>query len=41
VTAIPTSIGSELRQKERFARAKTKGRTGRMQGLTMVRTPPR
>jgi hypothetical protein len=41
VAAMPTSIGSVLRRKGWPARAKTNGRTGRMQGLTMVRTPPR
>ena len=37
----PTSIGKPLLTNVRSARAKTKGRTGRMQGLTMVSTPPR
>jgi hypothetical protein len=41
VTAMPTSIGNPLRTKGRSALANTKGRTGRMQGLTMVRTPPK
>ena len=41
VAAMPTSKGSELRRNERFARANTNGRTGRMQGLRMVSTPPR
>ena len=41
VSAMPNSIGNPLRTNGRSARANTKGRTGRMQGLTMVRTPPR
>ena len=41
VTAIPASSGSPLRENGRSARAKTKGSTGRMHGLTMVRTPAR
>jgi hypothetical protein len=40
VTAMPASIGNPLRAKGRSALANTKGRTGMMQGLTMVRTPP-
>jgi hypothetical protein len=39
--AMPTSIGRPLRKNGRSARASTKGITGRMQGLTMVNTPPR
>jgi hypothetical protein len=41
IAAMPSSIGTVLRQNERSARANTKGRTGRMHGLTMVRIPPR
>jgi hypothetical protein len=41
VSAMPASIGSPARRNGRSARAKTKGSTGRMQGLRMVRTPPR
>ena len=41
VAAIPMRRGSPLRTKGRSARAKTKGRTGRMHGLTIVSTPPR
>ena len=41
VAAMPTSNGSPPRAKDRSARANTKGRTGRIQGLTMVRAPPR
>jgi hypothetical protein len=41
VAAIPASIGRVLRRKLRPARANTKGSTGRMHGLTIVRTPPR
>ncbi len=41
VIAIPASIGSVLLRKLPPARAKTNGSTGRMQGLTMVSTPPR
>jgi hypothetical protein len=41
VTAMPTSSGKPLRMKGRSARAKTKGSTGRMHGLTIVRTPAR
>ena len=36
VTAMPASIGSPLRRNGWSARAKTKGSTGRMHGLTMV-----
>jgi hypothetical protein len=39
--ATPMSIGSPLRTKGRSALANTKGSTGRMHGLTMVRMPPR
>ena len=41
VAAMPASIGSVLLTKLRSARAKTKGSTGRMHGLTIVRIPPR
>jgi hypothetical protein len=41
VNAIPASMGSVLRAKLRPVRAKTKGSTGRMHGLTIVRMPPR
>ena len=41
VSAIPTSNGRPLRTKGCPVRAKTNGSTGRMQGLTMVSTPPR
>jgi hypothetical protein len=41
VAAMPASIGRVLRRKLRSARAKTNGSTGRMQGLTMVKIPPR
>src|SRR5580692_4215415 len=39
--AIPANIGRPLRTNERSARANTNGTTGRMQGLTIVSTPPR
>jgi len=41
VAAIPASIGSVLRTNGRSARAKTKGSTGRMHGLRIVRMPPK
>ncbi|MEI9886309.1 MAG: hypothetical protein WDN08_07360 [Rhizomicrobium sp.] len=41
VSAMPSSSGNPERRKGRSARANTNGKTGRMQGLTMVRTPPR
>src|SRR5215472_3737476 len=41
VTAMPTNIGRPLFAKERSTRANTNGSTGRIQGLAMVRTPPR
>ena len=41
VSAMPASSGRPLLAKGWSARAKTKGSTGRMQGLTMVSTPPR
>ena len=41
VTAMPASIGRPLRRNGRSARANTNGSTGRMQGLRMVRAPPR
>ena len=41
VAAMPASKGRVLRAKLRSARANTNGSTGRMQGLTMVSTPPR
>ncbi|MCY1419175.1 hypothetical protein D9M71_347580 [compost metagenome] len=41
VSAIPASSGPLLRQNGSPVRANTKGNTGRMQGLTMVSTPPR
>ena len=41
VSAMPASIGNPLRRNGRPAPANTKGSTGRMQGLRMVRTPPR
>src|SRR6516225_6957106 len=41
VTAMPTNIGRPLFAKGRSARANTNGSTGRIQGLMMVRTPPR
>jgi hypothetical protein len=41
VTAMPATNGSPLRRKGWSDLAKTKGSTGRMQGLTMVSTPPR
>ncbi len=37
----PISMGRPLCTNLRSARANTNGRTGRMQGLTMVSTPPR
>src|SRR5579863_5899234 len=40
VAAIPSSSGSVLRAKGCSLRASTKGTTGRMQGLRMVRAPP-
>jgi hypothetical protein len=39
--AMPISKGRPLLTNGRSARAKTKGSTGRMHGLKMVRTPPR
>ena len=41
VIAMPASSGRPLRRNGRSARAKTNGSTGRMQGLRMVRMPPR
>jgi hypothetical protein len=41
VKAMPASRGRPDLRKGRSERAKTKGRTGRMQGLSMVRMPPR
>ena len=41
VAAIPASIGSVERTKDRSARANTNGSTGRMHGLRIVRIPPR
>jgi hypothetical protein len=41
VAAIPASIGRPLMINGLSGRANTKGRTGRMQGLTIVSTPPR
>lgn len=41
VAAMPTSIGSPLRKNGWSARANTKGSTGRIQGLTIVSTPPK
>ncbi len=41
VSAMPSSSGNPERTKGWSARAKTNGRTGRMHGLTIVRTPPR
>ena len=41
VAAMPASIGRVERMKLRPARAKTKGRTGRMHGERMVRMPPK
>ena len=40
-TAMPTSRGKPFLKNGRSARANTNGRTGRMQGLTMVSTPAR
>jgi hypothetical protein len=40
VIAIPASRGKPLRMNGCPVRAKTKGRTGRMHGLTIVSTPP-
>jgi hypothetical protein len=39
--AMPTSIGNPPRKNGWSALANTKGSTGRMQGLTIVSTPPR
>jgi hypothetical protein len=41
VTAMPMSIGNPLLTNGRSALANTNGNTGRMQGLTIVSTPPR
>ena len=41
VMAMPPSKGRPLFMNGRSARAKTKGSTGRMHGLTMVSAPPR
>ena len=41
VSAMPASIGNPWRRNGLPALANTKGRTGRMQGLRIVRTPPR
>ena len=41
VSAMPASSGRPVLTKGWSARAKTKGSTGRMQGLTIVSTPPR
>ena len=41
VTAMPASIGRPDCRNGRSARANTNGSTGRMQGLTIVSTPPR
>ncbi|MNL34223.1 hypothetical protein D3C87_1561860 [compost metagenome] len=41
VAAIPVSRGSVLRRNGCPARAKTKGRMGRIQGLRIVSAPPR
>src|SRR6266478_5327722 len=41
VAAIPANKGRPLRRKGCSARLKTKGRTGRMQGLKIVRIPAR
>jgi len=41
VAAMPTSIGRPVGANGLSDRAKTNGRTGRMQGLAMVKTPPR
>ena len=41
VAAMPASKGRPLLTKGRSARANTKGSTGRMLGLTRVRTPPK
>ena len=41
VTAMPASSGRPERINGWSERAKTKGSTGRMQGLRMVSTPPR
>ena len=40
VSAMPSSSGRPLLTKGCSARANTKGSTGRMQGLRMVKTPP-
>ena len=40
-SAMPSSIGTVLVRKGWPVRVSTKGRTGRMQGLAMVRTPAR
>jgi len=41
VAAMPTRIGRPLPMNRRSDRANTNGSTGRMQGLMIVRTPPR
>ncbi|MNV97574.1 hypothetical protein D3C71_1927120 [compost metagenome] len=41
VAVMPASMGSVLRRNGCPARAKMKGRIGRMQGLRMVSAPPR
>ncbi len=41
VAAIAASKGNPVRAKDRSTRVKTKGNTGKMQGLTMVSAPPR
>jgi hypothetical protein len=41
VIAMPAKSGKPLRRNGRSARANTNGSTGRMQGLRMVRMPPR
>jgi hypothetical protein len=41
MTAIPINIGKLLVRNGRPVRENTKGRMGRMQGLRMVKIPPR
>jgi hypothetical protein len=39
--AIPSSMGKPFVKNPRSERANTKGSTGKMHGLKMVRTPPK
>jgi len=39
--AMPISIGKPFFRNGRSERAKTNGKTGKMHGLRMVKTPPR